>query len=225
MKTVLLLAAAVAALPALDVHPQLGLDAGNSAFTDLRLAVGLSSPATEAQAGNRTYECDPAYGPRLALQWVHGVADQDYGWALGLELTYDDHRGYVATATGTQADFGTGDTLLRSATLVAAPKLVLRPDYADYIDWAPGAMQIEIGPTLGLGVGWARIGGSPPSDPAGVLSWGVRMDLLWTTASQYQFGLSFGWEDFDCTASVDGIDEATISGNGLTGGFVFGTRL
>lgn len=224
MKTAFLLAA-VAVLPALDVQPQFGLDADSTPFSDLRLAVGVASPVSEAQAGGRSYECDDAFAPHVAVQWVRGNADQDYGWALGLELAYDDHRGYVATATGTQADFGTGDSLLRSVTIVAAPKLVLRPDYGDYIDWAPGTMQIEIGPTLGLGVGWVRIGGSPPSDPAGVLSWGVRMDLMWTMASQYQFGISLGWEDFDCTAAVDGIDDATISGNGLTGGIILGTRL
>lgn len=225
MKIAFLIAAAVAALPALEVHPQIGLDTGSTPFTDLRLAVAAASPVTAADVGGRSYDCDVAYGPHIALQWVHGKADQDYGWALGLELTYDNHRGAVSTAVGVQPGFSTEDPVLHSATIVAAPKLVLRPSFGDFVDWGPGSVQLEIGPTLGAGLGWASIGGSNVSTPTRVVSWGARCDLIFTASTQTQFGLSLGYEGFDCTPEVGGIKDASISGNGLTAGLIIGTRL
>lgn len=224
MKIALLLAA-IAALPALEAHPQIGLDTGSTPFTDLRIQLGASAPVSEAVVGSRTYDNDASYGPHIGLQWVHGKADQDYGWAMGLEFAYDDHRGAVYAATGVQPGFSTEDPELFSATLVAVPKLVLRPDYGDAIDWAPGSVQIEIGPTLGMGLGWASIGGSNVSTPSRVISWGARCDIVFTSPSQTQFGLSFGWEAFDCTAEVGGIPDASISGDGLIAGLILGTRL
>lgn len=216
MKPVIILvlasAAAVAAEP------------GRESFTDLRLALGVASPITDAEAAGVVYETDPAIGPRLGVQWVRGPATGETVLSLGIEFAYDDHRGTVSRATGAQTVYGTGDTLLRTATVGLLPKLILRPDYGDPFDWGVGTMQIEFGLVLAGGVGWGRIGGSPPSDPCIALRYGVRLDLVWTDPdSRWQGGVTLGWESV--TAAPDLADDASISGSGICGGLILGRRM
>lgn len=224
MKTALLLACTAAALPALDVRPQPGLDLDGTPFSDLRVVVGIPATVEEADAGAATYTLDAALAPRLGVQWVRGTGGPSFGFALGLEAAYDDHRGHVARQRGFEPGFGAGDTQVRAATLGLLPKLILRPDFADPFDWGPGSVQVEIGPVVAAGVGWARVGGSPPADPAAVVRWGARLDLVFTTASRWQIGASVGWEAFAAEATWEDVD-GSLSGSGLTAGLVIGRRL
>jgi hypothetical protein len=224
MKTALLLSLSAAVL-AVEVHPEPGMNLDPTSFTDVRLVLGVAAPITEAEAVGVRYEADPAIAPHVGLQWVHGVAGDSYGAALGLELAYDDHRGHVSRATGVQTVYGTGATTLRAVTIGALPKLVLRPGYNDPFDWAPGTVQVELAPVLAAGVGYAHIGGSERSGATAVLRWGARLDTVWTLENRWQVGLSLAWEAVEAEPSLDGDDDTSISGSGICGGLILGRRM
>lgn len=223
MKTVLLAILATTAI-AVEVQPAPGTDLDPTGFSDLRLVLGVSAPVSEAEAAGVAYECDPDLGAHAALQWVGGTAGRWVGAALGVEVAYDDAVGNVSRATGVQTVYGVGDTRLRSVGVAVVPKLVLRPDYGDPFDWAPGRVHVELGPVLGAGVGWARIGGSPMSDPTMVVRWGARLDVVWTDPDHlWQVGASLAWEGMSADPDLSG--EASISGDGICGGLILGRRL
>jgi len=226
MKTALLvaLAALAADAAAVEVQPAPGMNLDPTSFTDLRLALGLAGPITEAEAAGVVYEADPAPGAHIGVQWVHGTVGDWLGAALGVELAYDDHTGEISKATGVQTVYGIGDTRLRAVTIGLLPKLVLRPDYNDPFDWGPGSVQFELGPVIAAGVGWARIGGSPMSDPTAVLRVGGRLEVVWTDNDHlWQFGLSLAYEAV--TAEPDLSGDAEIGGDGVCGSLIFGRRL
>jgi hypothetical protein len=227
MKTALLTAFAALSATAMAVEdqPVPGLSLDPVPFNDWRLALGVAAPITKAEAVGVNYDADQQPRPHIGLQWVHGLAGTSYGAALGFELAYDDHSGEVSGATGVQTLYGTGATNLRAATIGLLPKLVLRPDYNDPFDWAPGSVQIELGPVLAAGVGWAHIGGSQRSEATTVLRWGFRLDLVWTLHTRWQAGLSLGWESVAASPSIEGDSDASISGDGVCGGLIFGRRM
>lgn len=224
MKTALLLALSATAM-AVEVHPEPGMNLDPTSFTDVRLALGVAAPITEAEAVAVRYEADPAFGPHIGLQWVQGLGGDSFGAALGLELAYDDHRGHVSRATGVQTVYGTGATTLRAVTIGVLPKLVLRPSYNDPFDWAPGSVQVELAPVLAAGIGYAHIGGSERSSATAVLRWGARLDVVWTLENRWQAGLSLGWESVEAEPSLDGDDDCSISGDGICGGLILGRRM
>lgn len=224
MKTALLVALSATAL-AVEVHPAPGMDLDPTSFNDIRLMLGVAAPITEAEAVGVRYDADQVPGLHAGLQWVHGLAGDAFGAALGIEAAYDDHRGDVTRATGVQTAYGTGATTLRTATIGLMPKLVLRPDYDDPFDWAPGRVQIELGPVFAAGVGWAHIGGSERSDATTVLRWGGRLDVVWTLENRWQAGLSLAWEAVSAEPQLEADDDTSISGNGVCGGLLLGRRM
>ena len=224
MKTALLVALS-ATVMAVEVYPEPGMNLDPASFTDIRLMLGVAAPITKAEALDVKYELDPGLAPRVGLQWVQGLGGDSFGAALGLELAYDDHRGDISRATGAQTLYGTGATTLDAVTIGVMPKLVLRPDYDDPIDWAPGSVQVELAPVLAAGLCYAHIAGSERSGATPILRWGARLDVVWTMANRWQAGLSLAWEAFETNPSFEHDDDTLISGDGVCGGLILGRRM
>jgi len=236
MKTSVLLLAG-AALAALDVSPEPGLDVSGdigrpepglavdgSWFQDLRLLGGVASPVQYADVGNLTVRSTTDYGNRIAFQYVLGKAGREVGWGLGLELAYDDHVGQVDRISGAQTGHGGVYARLETLSLGVLPKLIVRPLSGDVIDWSPGSVQLELGPYAAAGLGRGYVGGTRQSDQAQVWSWGLRGDLLLTSARGWQFGVSAAFEYFTAAPAWDGVD-GQMRGHGPTLALVLGHRL
>lgn len=219
------LCACASATAALDETPQPSPHIGGEMFHDLRLLGGVASMVDSGSAGGYSAETGLALGPRVAVQYVGGKAGPSLGAALGVELAFDAHRGYVERIGGNQTGFGTGDTRLNALTIGLLPRLVLRPDWDDPIDWGPGTVQVEIGPVLAAGVGWAYLGGSPRSDPGPVVVYGVRADAIFTMHAGWQVGWSLGWEGFEARPRWNGLSGGAMSGSGIQAGLLLGCRL
>lgn len=207
-------------LLALDVQPSPGLDLSPASFTDVRLMLGVAAPvtATDAGLGGGSIRTTEATGPQGGLQWVHGRVDS-IGWAIGIELAAAEHRGKMHAAAPLN-----GDAVARVATLNVLPKLVLRPERMDPIDWIPGCFQLEIGPVLGCGAGQVSLSDSTYSNPTAVLKWGARMEGVFTSQTGLQIALFVGYEDFLSSPKWDAA-EGSLKVSGITGGVSVGWRL
>ena len=210
----------VSVLPAYDAQPAPGLDLRPAAFADLRLLLGVAAPVTAVDdgSGGGNVSVGEATGPQGAVQWVQGRVDT-IGWGLGIELAAAEHRGRQQGPAPAN-----GDVLARVVSLSALPKLVLRPEGLDPVDWPPGFFQLELGPVLGLGIGQASLPGTDYSSPTVLLTWGARMEAVFTVQTGMQLGLFVGYEDF-LTSPKWQDAEGSLAVGGLVGGLSFGWRL
>jgi len=225
LSTALLVLAAAGAC-ALDVRPQPGLALSSEVFTDIRAFAGNASSVSSASASGAKVDGDLHLGPRAGAQFIRGKAGDAYGLALGIEYVYDDHLGTIASFSGTNLAYGGegGLATLRSHSLNLLPRVVLRPDFDDPIDWGPGSIQVELGPMFGVGVGRAHIGSSGHSDWAPVWNWGFRVAAVGTVEGGWQVGFEAGWDSFSSDPSWGG-RSGSVSGDGFMAALLLGRRL
>lgn len=219
MKTPICLLACASTLLAYD-QPAPGLDLNPTTFDDIRLMFGVAAPITDANDGTGAGDVSTteAMGPRGGIQWVHGRVDT-IGWGLGLELAAAEHRGQLPSSAPLD-----GTAIARVVSLSILPKLVLRPEGMDPFGAAPGFFQFEIGPVLGGGAALVGVNNSNYSNPTAVVTWGGRMELVFTSTSGLQAGIHVGYEDFLASPKWDAA-EGSVAVSGFTGGVSIGWRI
>lgn len=214
------LLACASTMLAMDVQPAPGLDLSPVAFNDVRVMLGIAAPVTNSAdgSGGGNVSTTTALGPQGGVQWVHGRVET-IGWGLGVELSAAEHRGDMQGPAPLN-----GSAIARVVSLSVLPKLILRPEGVDPVDYAPGFFQLEIGPVLGCGAGLASLSDSNYSDPFAVVKWGGRLEAVFTTQTGMQVGLSVGYEDFKASPKWDAA-EGDLTVSGFTGGLSIGWRL
>ncbi len=221
-----LLLCAAASLAALEVHPDPGLALSPAGFTDLRFLAGTAASVTSASAPGASVGADSKLAPHVAVQLVRGWADDSTGLALGVEYAYDNSLGRISSFSGSNITYGGNGGLvaLRSHSLNLLPKAVLRPSLEDPFDGGPSSVQVEIGPVLGAGLGWAHVGDSGRSDQALVWRYGARLALVVSGLNRWQGGFELGWEAFVCDPAWQHT-HGSLSGSGLEAALFLGRRL